>query len=115
MTEQDFDCNDGDGRCYDCPHTEQCDYYKYLLGEKKDEGLTYFEKINQGGNCVIDRIICEIDPLRIDPDSDEIGTYRIDLMIYSCNKDYLQIIMPRILKIVCKEIEHTPIFKQVKE
>lgn len=45
MNGQDFDCNDGDGRCYDCPHTEQCDYYKYLLGERKDEGLTYFEKI----------------------------------------------------------------------
>ena len=45
MKEQDFQCNDGDGACYACPHKKQCDFYKYLTGRRKDEGQTYFEKL----------------------------------------------------------------------
>lgn len=54
---------------------------------------------------MIDKIICEVDGLRENPDSDRIATYRLDLMVYSPDEGFLKMAMPQVVKAVSAELE----------
>lgn len=43
---EEINCIEGNGSCYKCPHTEKCEFWKYLMGRKgyAADSLTYFEK-----------------------------------------------------------------------
>ena len=54
---------------------------------------------------MIDKVICEIDGLRKDPDSDEVVQYRLDLMIYSQEEGFLRDAMSKVIAAVGKALE----------